>query len=128
MGYQVVSIEDLVGAVCDFIDVDQFSSDNEIRFYTDRGVFVMKHFQECCENVFIKDIVGDLIDLINAPIITAEVRTEDVEDVGDIYYGPIHQWTFYEFATIKGSVTITWDGSSNGYYSVGVHIEKITRD
>jgi hypothetical protein len=82
----------------------------------------MHHSQECCESVYIEDICGDLEDLIDTPILVAEERTQD--DEGDSYGGDA-MWTFYELRTIKGSVTIRWHGSSNGYYSISVSFVKL---
>lgn len=91
--------------------------EDELRFHTsDAEVYVMYHRQSCCESVYIEDIVGDLDDLIGSPIVLAEVRTND-DDSLEYDTG---MWTFYELATNKGSVTIRWYGTSNGYYSVGV--------
>jgi hypothetical protein len=70
--------------------------------------------------VSIEDIVGDLDDLIGAPLLRSEERTQD--DPSREYDSGT--WTFYEFATIKGSVTIRWYGSSNGYYSESVSFEE----
>lgn len=32
-------------------------------------------------------------------------------------------WTFYQFRTHKGDVTIRWCGESNGYYGVDVRVK-----
>jgi hypothetical protein len=95
----------------------------EIVFYARNGQkFAMFHHQSCCEAVYVEDIAGDLNDLLGAPIVRAEERTQN--DAEDNYDG-IRMWTFYEFATQKGSVTIRWCGSSNGYYSVRVSFYEV---
>jgi hypothetical protein len=96
---------------------------DELKFAMDNGdVFTMYHAQSCCENVYIEYICGDLEDLIDTPILVAEERTQDEE----YEYGEA-MWTFYELRTIKGSVTIQWHGSSNGYYSISVSFDRLKR-
>ena len=83
----------------------------------------MFHQQDCCESVSVEEVIGDLDDLISTPIIMAEERTQSDTDANES-----GTWTFYEFRTIKGSVTIWWYGSSNGYYSEEVTISEVTDD
>jgi len=79
------------------------------------------HYPECCESVEIVDIIGDLSDLIGNPLLISEERNSKGYDKQiDREYDEEYLWTFYEFATIKGSVTVRWLGQSNGYYSVSV--------
>jgi hypothetical protein len=80
------------------------------------------HPQDCCEDVRIVDVVGDVSNLLNTPILLAE----EVSDAdGDI---PIrsesYTWTFYKLATIKGYVDIRWLGESNGCYSERVEFDE----
>lgn len=109
----------LLGKTLKAVYEDPTSS--SIMFETDDGLkFKMHHEQDCCEGVYVEDIAGDLNDLVGNPLFIAEERTQDKEDVE---YG-CGMWTFYELATIKGSVTIRWYGESNGYYSVAVNFEE----
>jgi hypothetical protein len=109
----------LKGRIIKAIEVERKTNDY-IKFATDNGdVFSLRHHQDCCERVYIEDICGDLEDLIDTPILVAEERTQDDNSDEDA------MWTFYELRTIKGSVTIRWHGSSNGYYSIGVSFDKL---
>lgn len=117
--------------------------EDEIVFDTAEGnSYKMYHDQDCCEHVRVEDISGDLQDLIGSPILYAEeVSSSDptpeeqarrdkekaeYEAAGKYYYGyESETWTFYKLSTIKGSVTIRWYGSSNGYYSESVSFEEI---
>jgi hypothetical protein len=102
---------------------------DELRFESVDGVrWSMSHTQDCCEQVGIEDIVGDLSDLVGSPIVMAEVtsNTVDPPKEGDEYDDDSHTWTFYKFATAKGYVTIRWYGSSTGYYSESVSFQRVT--
>lgn len=113
-----VEIEEMVGQVFysvkevyDVVDGDilEFKSHNKIyRFY---------HEIECCESVAIEDICGDLKDLEGVPLLLAE----EISNQEDISTGS-QTWTFYNFSTVKGSVTVRWYGTSNGYYSEHVQL------
>lgn len=89
----------------------------------DNKEYEMFHDQDCCEQVYIEDICGDLNDLVGTPILTAEERTsrENPKRKDEDSF----MWTFYELATIKGSVTIRWYGSSNGYYSERANLYEV---
>jgi hypothetical protein len=77
----------------------------------------MTHYQDCCENVRVEEVIGDLADLLDAPLLLAEERRREIDED--------ELWTFYEFRTPKGSVTIRWCGQSE-YYSVSVDFDEIT--
>jgi hypothetical protein len=91
------------------------SNTNYVRF---------QHYQDCCESVYIEDICGDLEDLVGAPLIEAEeVSNYEAEPLSENEES--YTWTFYKFATRKGSVSVRWYGSSNGYYSESVNVEVV---
>lgn len=118
--------EDLKGKTLSSIIRKDDSRDGDVLLFTqeDGTQYKMLHYQDCCESVTIEDICGDLDDLIGTPILMAE----EVEQAGDKDNWESVTWTFYKLATIKGSVTIRWYGTSNGYYSESVDFERVRHD
>jgi hypothetical protein len=87
----------------------------------------MYHSQDCCESVYLYDIIGDLEDLIGSPILKASEESNNDDIEGTQTSDDSHTWTFYHFATMKGYVTLRWLGESNGYYSEGVDFCSFTQ-
>jgi hypothetical protein len=88
----------------------------------------MYYEPDCCASCTIEDVVGDLQDLVGAPIAMAEESTNSDEPLKDPsgYVDESFTWTFYKLATVKGYVTIRWYGSSNGYYSETATFRRIS--
>ncbi len=100
------------------------------------------HSPECCESVQVEDVAGDVRDLLDAPLVMAEVercgdqdppervqafnlKMEQLFPGEQPYKDDAWAWTFYKFGTVKGYVTVRWLGSSNGWYGVDVECEEI---
>ena len=117
---RMVEIDDMVGKTFNTIEIS--TSLEEMTFISSDGLkYRMYHQQECCEDVQLGEVIGDIMDMIDTPIIEAR---EDKQE-GSLDYGT-YTWTFYNFRTIKGSVTLRWVGESNGYYGEEVSIERST--
>lgn len=123
-----MSFSDLIGKTLIKIDGAVVGGD-VITFITaegndehDNDYYYMQHHQSCCESVYIKSVEGDILDLLGTPITMAEESSR--KDDGEDEYGDSSTWTFYRLASVRGYVTITWLGTSNGYYSESVEFEK----
>jgi hypothetical protein len=127
------TVKSLQGKTFKKVYVDKEGHSNDavvfISQYTNGQDFKLTHRQDCCECVIVEDVVGDLSDLENTPIVEAKVVTNRGQRWGkentSEAKGPYDEswtWTFYDFRTMKGSVTIRFYGTSNGYYSEEVNV------
>lgn len=98
--------------------------DEEFLVRTASGlVFTFYHNQDCCEDVYLEEIIGDIDDLIGHTVIMAEETCSNDEVVGaSCYQGESFTWTYYRMATERGLVVLRFFGSSNGYYSEAVTV------
>ncbi len=119
MGWRTSEIGSMLGVT--LTRIERESQPDVLTFFSECGRrWRMYHQQDCCEQVEIEELVGELDDLVGAPILVAEERVNE----GKLKYGDTETWTFYELATIQGSVTLRWYGTSNGYYSERVDFEE----
>ena len=114
-------IDDMIGKV--YTSVTR-PWDDGITFENESERVEFYHIQDCCEDVWIEDITGNLSDLEGAPIIMAE----EAVSIGESKHHDSVTWTFYKFATAKGYVTVRWYGTSNGWYSESVDILMTRKD
>ena len=86
--------------------------DKSLLIHLNTHVLEMIHHQDCCESVYLADVVGSFEDLIGYPLLevsesTVETSSEDMSSIT----------SYYNFKTIKASVQLRWVGESNRYYS-----------
>jgi len=115
--------EDLLGKT--LVNIENKDNDELIFTLNNGEQYRLYHDHDCCEQVVIAEIIGDLKDLIRTPITLAEeiIHEQNINPDGikiPEYQDDSFAWTFYKLATISGYVTIRWYGESNGYYSVSV--------
>ena len=123
MGWQDTHVEvsEMFGQT--FKRVRMTEEKDEVIFENDEVRYVLYHRRDCCESVYVEDITGDLEDLEGWPLLIAnEVHNADKDPLSDSEDS--YTWTFYNFATYKGYVTIRFYGTSNGYYSESVDCRK----
>lgn len=94
------------------------ADEDSVTFQNNEVRYILYHEKDCCESVCVEEIIGDIEDLENLPLLIA--REDSNADGPELENEESYTWTFYNFATFKGYVTIRFLGTSNGYYSEDV--------
>ena len=122
------ALSELVGKTIERIDGKQ--GDEALTFAcSDGSTYRMIYYDDCCASCAVEDICGDLSDLIGSPIVRAEAPSslDGFEGKAKHEHEDSFTWTFYILGTAKGTVTIRWYGSSNGYYSETPTFERVDK-
>jgi hypothetical protein len=110
----MIEMSELIGKT--FSSVKKVNSDT-IQMVCSDDKYTLTYIPDCCADCSITDVAGDLNDLVNSPIVMSEMVYSGDTITGEEDKYSSFTWTFVKLATVKGYVTITWYGSSNGYYS-----------
>ena len=117
-------ITEMIGKT--IVRIEELYNAESLMFFAESGeIYRMHHDQDCCETVYLEDVIGDFKDLLHSPLTVAQ-STSNSNDSANDDDPESYTWTFYNFATIRGSVHLRWYGSSNGYYSETASIGEIT--
>lgn len=78
------------GKECPYLKRGAEKDSEEILFTLENGdIFRMYHEQDCCEDVRVEDVGGDINRLIGNPLLLAE----EVTNEGEVEYGDTCTWT-----------------------------------
>ena len=111
---------DLRGSTIVGISGLEVDSDEVFFIFSDGRKLKMYHSQDCCEEVALEEIHGDVEWLIGSPLTEFDERISGADTSSGT-----ETWTFYQISTVKGAVTLKWHGESNGYYSESVDFKWI---
>ena len=100
-------------------------STGSLKIVTDKYKYHLYHEQDCCENVRLVDVIGDVDNILNKEIIFAEEDSgaKDPEWHTSYDYDCHHTWTKFVLGTKNANVEFWFLGESNGYYSESISIQ-----
>lgn len=110
-----IDISDLKGMTITAVVYDE--ANESLRIHLNTHVLEMIHHQDCCETVYLADVVGNFEDLIGYPLLEASESIVDITSAD----AESSTATYYNFRTVKASVQLRWVGESNGFYSETVN-------
>jgi hypothetical protein len=117
-------IEDLLGETIESVLIS--ANDDQVILLLRGGVRVaFYHAPDCCEEVYLESVAGNLGNLMGRPItkataVTNRAHLNEVDSGEDSF-----TWTFYELGANWGTVTFRWFGASNGYYAESVSMRRL---
>ena len=110
VGYsQAINIDKIKGMTITAVVYKE--TDESLLIHLNTHVLEMIHHQDCCETVYLADVVGSFEDLIGYPLL------EVSETIVNNEIGESSTASYYNFRTVKASVQLRWVGESNGFYS-----------
>ena len=100
-------------------------STGSLKIITDKYKYHLYHEQDCCENVRLVDVIGDVDNILNEEITFAEEDSgaKDPEWHTSYDYDCHHTWTKFVLGTKNANVEFWFLGESNGYYSESISIQ-----
>ena len=105
-----INIEQLTGMTITAVVYKE--SDESLLIHLNTHVLEMIHQQDCCETVYLADVVGSFEDLIGYSLLEVSETIVNNELIGESSTA-----SYYNFRTVKASVQLRWVGESNGFYS-----------
>ena len=106
-----VAIEQLTGMTITAVIYNE--EHEKLLIHLNTHVLEMLHVQDCCETVYLADVVGNFEDLIGYPLLEV---SESIVNIESAEYESATA-SYYNFKTVKANVQLRWVGESNGYYS-----------